>query len=63
MVRDSARFRDTGGWGFDEFVGDSRVDHAFKPSQAAATCFKCHAQRRENGYVFTTFADRDRAAP
>ena len=63
MVRDSARFRDTGGWGFDEFVGDSRVDHAFKPSQAAATCFTCHAQRRENGYVFTTFTDRDRAAP
>jgi len=63
MVRDSARFRDTGGWGFDEFVGDSRVDHAFEPSKAAATCFTCHTQRRENGYVFTTFTDRDRAAP
>ena len=63
MVRDSARFRDTGGWGFDEFVGNSRADHAFEPSKAAATCFTCHAQRRENGYVFTTFSDRDRAAP
>jgi len=63
MVRDSARFGDTGGWGFDEFVGNSRVDHAFEPSKAAATCFTCHVQRRENGYVFTTFMDRDRAAP
>jgi len=63
MVRDSARFRDTGGWGFDEFVGDSRVDHAFEPSKAAASCFTCHTQRRENGYVFTTFSDRERAAP
>jgi len=49
--------------GFDEFVGNSRVDHAFEPSKAAATCFTCHVQRRENGYVFTTFMDRDRAAP
>jgi hypothetical protein len=63
MVRDSARFRDTGGWGFDEFVGSSRVDHTFEPSKAAATCFTCHTQRRDNGYVFTTFSDRDRAAP
>jgi len=58
----TAHFRDTGGWGFDEFVGDSRVDHAFEPSKTAATCFTCHTKRRENGYVFTTFTDRDRGA-
>lgn len=63
MEKDSVRFRDTGGWGFDEFVGDSRVRHAFPQSQAATSCFKCHAQRKDNDFVFTKFPDKDRATP
>lgn len=60
MLRDTSRFRDTGGWGFDEFVGDSRTQHAFPQSSAATSCFNCHAQRRANDFVFSTFPDSDR---
>ena len=60
MVRDSARYRDTGGWAFDEFVGDSRTQHAFTPAQSVTTCFSCHTQRKDSAYVFTSFRDLDR---
>ncbi|MEO7996296.1 MAG: cytochrome P460 family protein [Gemmatimonadaceae bacterium] len=62
MMRDTARFRDTGGWGFDEFVGDSRTQHAFPQSSAPTSCFNCHAQRKANDFVFTSFPDADRMA-
>jgi hypothetical protein len=62
MVRDSARYRETGGWAFDEFVGDSRTQHAFTPAQSVTTCFNCHTQRKDSAYVFTSFSDKDRIA-
>lgn len=61
MMRDTVRFKDTGGWGFDEFVGDSRTQHAFPQSSAATSCYNCHAQRKASDFVFTVFADKDRA--
>lgn len=61
MMKDTARFRDAGGWGFDEFVGDSRTQHAFPQSTAATSCSNCHAQRKANDFVFSSFADSDRA--
>ncbi|MEP6766252.1 MAG: cytochrome P460 family protein [Gemmatimonadaceae bacterium] len=63
MIRDSARFAETGGWGFDEFVGESRTQHSFDASQAVANCFKCHSQRKDNGYVFSGFRDKERLSP
>ena len=61
MIRDSVRFRDTGGWGFDGFVGDSRTQHQFPQSSVVTTCFNCHTQRKDSNFVFTSFAEADRA--
>lgn len=52
MVRD-ARFAETGGWGFDQFAGDSRTVRNVAPGAAAAQCFNCHAKASERGFVFT----------
>ncbi|MEP6832408.1 MAG: cytochrome P460 family protein [Gemmatimonas sp.] len=61
MVKDSARFRTTGGWGYDGFTGDSRTQHLFPQSRAVTSCFNCHAQRKDSNFVFTSFTDANRA--
>jgi hypothetical protein len=51
MVKDSARFADTGGWGFEVFKGDTQTGSLSSDGRAA--CFACH-QKAANS-VFTTF--------
>lgn len=52
MVRD-ARFAETGGWGFDQFAGDSRTVRNVPPGAAAAQCFSCHTKASERSFVFS----------
>jgi hypothetical protein len=52
MHKDSQRHADTGGWGFEGFIGDSRTDRAVA-DKAATACFGCHEARKANGYVFS----------
>lgn len=54
MVKDSQKFADTGGWGFEEFAGDSQTERTLT-AQAQVACYTCHAQRKEQGFVFSTF--------
>lgn len=52
MVKDSAKYASTGGWGFGRFIGGKAVDRA-----QHETCFACHsANVRNHDYVFTRFA-------
>ncbi|MCF7983008.1 MAG: cytochrome P460 family protein [Thiohalocapsa sp.] len=51
MVKDRARFPDTGGWGFEGWRGDSRDERLV--SDGGAGCFGCHTQVQEQDYVFT----------
>lgn len=53
MVKDIQRFADTGGWGFEEFNGDSQSDRVLT-AQAKVACYNCHAQRKEQGFVFSS---------
>jgi hypothetical protein len=55
MHRDSARFAATGGWGFEQFRGDSRTDRMVAGAEGAARCFGCHNSRAGNSFVFSTF--------
>jgi hypothetical protein len=53
MAKDRVRFKDTGGWGFEEFkpaTGKAGV----LSNEAAQACFKCHAGRKEQGGVFSS---------
>jgi hypothetical protein len=54
MVKDSRRFADTGGWGFEEFNGDSQSERVLSP-EAKVACYDCHAKRKEQGFVFSSF--------
>ena len=53
MVRDSQRYKDTGGWGFGAFDGASQIQSLDTDGQKA--CFACHAAKKDHSYVFTDF--------
>jgi hypothetical protein len=46
MVKDRARFGTTGGWGFEQFRGDSHTDRMV---QTPATCYSCHSKAARDG--------------
>jgi hypothetical protein len=51
MVKD-ARFAATGGWGYDQFKGDSKEIRAINGA-APNSCFECHTKVRARDYVFS----------
>lgn len=51
MHKDSTRFAETGGWGFEEFQGDTRT--RVLGARARTACFQCHTQRKVQDYVFS----------
>lgn len=66
MVKDSARFASSGGWGYAAFEYDT-LKHTFRPADAksmppqlpGASCgFGCHTVVQKSDYVFTHYAPR-----
>lgn len=56
MVKDSARYSATGGWGFGSFDGEPMTDTLTDANRTA--CFTCHIPRKDHGYVFTEYKER-----
>lgn len=56
MHKDAKRYAATGGWGFEGFKGDSKVDRAVG-SNAAGACYGCHAPRKAQDYVFSAWKE------
>jgi hypothetical protein len=52
MVKDRGRYADTGGWGFEEFKGDSQTERLLDAAGKAA-CYKCHAKQEADGFVYS----------
>lgn len=52
MVRDIDRFKSTGGWGYEEFAGDSKTERNVR-TLAVTACYNCHAQQKSNDNVFS----------
>lgn len=54
MEKDSRRFKDTGGWGFEGFAsGDSSRRAVGKNADTA--CFQCHTSQKDHDYVFSVW--------
>ncbi|MGO1071344.1 cytochrome P460 family protein [Lysobacter sp. CA199] len=51
MVKDSARFKASGGWGYAEFAAGERADR-LKTAERDG-CAACHASRQQHGDVFS----------
>jgi hypothetical protein len=54
MAKDSKRFAESGGWGYEEFKGDSETERTLS-AQAKAACNKCHMQQKNRDFVFSAF--------
>lgn len=52
MIKDSKKYKNTGGWGFEGFAGDSR-DRVVKNMEGE--CFACHVQMKDKDYVFSEY--------
>jgi len=58
IERDSARFPETGGWGYAQFDYDAASD-AFTPHGSGADCgFACHQIVTAKDYIFTAYPKR-----
>jgi opacity protein-like surface antigen len=54
MRKDARKYRDTGGWGFEGFKGDSTTERAVGKN-AASACFQCHTAQKDRNFVFSAF--------
>lgn len=52
MVRDSVKYASTGGWGYEEFKGDSHTERLLTTA-VKTQCFNCHAKQPD--HVFSDF--------
>jgi hypothetical protein len=48
MVKDSAKFKETGGWGYARWIGMDQ-----KPYGKFNDCYECHQGVKDKDYVFT----------
>jgi hypothetical protein len=54
MVKDTKRYATTGGWGYEEFRGDSETDRMIA-AEASTKCYACHTKQQENDYVYSKY--------
>ena len=52
MVKDSAKYSATGGWGFGRWLGMNQTPYG-KDADFVKECFGCHTPVKDNDWVFT----------
>jgi hypothetical protein len=55
MVKDSVKYKATGGWGYARFVGNDYKPYG-KDAGFVQECVGCHTPVKDNDYLFTSFA-------
>jgi Cytochrome P460 len=53
MIKDSKRYAETGGWGFERFLGNDTTPALTEDHRKL--CVSCHDQRADHDRVFSTF--------
>jgi hypothetical protein len=51
MEKNTRKYADTGGWGFEGFKGDTKERMVTDMKK----CFQCHEPQKEAGYIFSKF--------
>jgi hypothetical protein len=54
MVKDTQRYRTTGGWQFMSFPGGKQTEGELAADRQAV-CSECHAKRKDHDFVFSEF--------
>lgn len=55
MVKDSVKYKSTGGWGYARFVGNDYKPYG-KDANFVQECVGCHTPVKDNDYLFTSYA-------
>ena len=53
MQKDSAKYKETGGWGFEHFAGDSKTNRQVAENGPIERCFACHERMQDSDLVFS----------
>ncbi len=53
MQYDTKQFSETGGWGYDTFVGDSATERLVQ--DVVVSCHACHTGAKASNYVFSQY--------
>jgi hypothetical protein len=53
MRKDSQRYAETGGWGFDTAAGESKT--LAGSAEVRAACYSCHSKQKDRDFVFSAF--------
>ncbi len=53
MAKDAKKWKETGGWGYEGFKGDSKSERAVGKN-AATACHQCHTQQKDKDFVFSS---------
>lgn len=53
MVKDDQKYKNTGGWGFEGFAGDSSTKRLVQ--DGGVGCYQCHTAKKNNDFVFSGF--------
>jgi len=53
MQYDSEQFSETGGWGFETFVGDSKTERMNQ--DVVTACYNCHIAAKETNFVYSQY--------
>ena len=54
MIKDSERYAETGGWGFEEFKGNKLTEGSLTAQERTA-CYSCHTGVKGHDFVFSAF--------
>lgn len=54
MLKDAAKYKATGGWGYEGFKGDSTTERAVG-NNAATACYQCHTAQKDKDFVFSAY--------
>ena len=57
MYKDSNRFTETGGWGFEVFRVGNNPKEPTIGKNAKTECYQCHSSRKEHDFVFNSFRE------
>lgn len=54
MTKNAAKYKATGGWGYEGFKGDSTTERAVG-NNAATACYQCHTAQKDKDFVFSAY--------
>ena len=55
MTKNRSKFKQTGGWGFEGFAGNSETQRLV--NDGGHSCYACHAPEADKDYVFSQWRD------